>query len=121
MAIRRPRTAAGRRLVDDQHEALRRAGEEAGVALVWSETEEAALERAGQTVDRAERLRKVFDDEMRGDAHPAVLVKISGELRQLDRQVIALLAQLNPEGEDTPKSERHQRAARSRWTSKGGA
>jgi len=42
--MRRPRTAAGKRLVDSMHEALARTSAETGRTLVWSEQEEAALE-----------------------------------------------------------------------------
>jgi hypothetical protein len=38
-------------------------------------------------------------------------------LRALDRQVVDLLAKLNP-GVGAAKSERHQRAAQYRWDSK---
>lgn len=119
--MRRPRSAAGRRLVDAQNEALRRSSERLGRQLLWSEAEAAALERAGETVDRAERIRKLFDAELHGEPNPAVVVKLSAELRQLDRQVVALIALLNPEGEGPVKSGRHQRAAHTRWSARGGA
>lgn len=121
--MRRPRTAAGKRLVDSMHEALARTSAETGQTLVWSEQEEAALERAGETVDRAEKVRKLLDSALKADEpNPAVVVKLSAELRMLDKQVVDLLGKLNPEGEGPSKSQRHVRAARSRWDrSAGGA
>ncbi|MFD4368975.1 hypothetical protein [Rhodococcus sp. NPDC058521] len=120
--MRRPRTAAGKRLVDGQTENLHRAGTELGTHLVWTESEEAILERAGETVDRAEKLRKLLDSELRADEpRPAVTVKLSAEIRALDRLVVDLIGRLNPEGTERPKSQRHVRAARRRWDKAGGA
>ncbi|MFC9833183.1 hypothetical protein ACFVKB_05055 [Rhodococcus sp. NPDC127530] len=113
--MRAPKTTAGKRLVKAQNDALARASSDQGQTLVWSEAEEAILERAGETVDRAEHVRKLFASEMAGEQNPATVVKLSAELRMLDRQVVDLVAKLNPEGVGPAKSARHQRAARSRW------
>lgn len=114
--MRRPRTAAGKRLVDSMNAALARTSTEAGQALVWSEQEEAALERAGETVDRAEQVRKLLASALKSeDPNPSVVVKLSAELRMLDKLTVDLLGNLNPDGEGPAKSARHVRAARSRW------
>lgn len=115
--MRRPKTAAGRRLVDAQNAALARTCTETGEDLVWSEYEEAALERAGETVDRAEAVRKLLQIELRKDEpNGNTVVKLSAELRSLDKLVVDLLGRLNPEGDEPAKSERHQRAANARWS-----
>src|SRR5690606_41419339 len=76
----RPRPAAGRRLVDSMHEALARTSAETGRTLVWSEQEEAALERAGETVGRAEKVGKLLDSALKADEpNPLVVVKLSAE------------------------------------------
>lgn len=82
--------------------------------LQWDEREADALTRACATADRVETLQRAFDAEQDGEARPAVLAKLSSELRALDRQVVDLLGRLNP-GVGLAKSERHQRAAGARW------
>lgn len=114
--MKQPKTAAGKALVAAQNAALERASQTLGQALVWSEAEEAALERAGLTVDRAEALRKLLAAELAAEEPNAGrVVKLSAELRMLDKLTVELLARLNPEGTEPAKSERHQRAARRRW------
>lgn len=110
-----PRKTAGRRLREEMDSALERARVELGEpGLQWDEREADALTRACGTAERAESLQAVFDAEQAGDASPAVLAKVSAELRALDRQVVDLLGRLNP-GVGAAKSERHQRAASARW------
>lgn len=114
--MRRPKSAAGRRLVDAQNAALARASTERGETLLWSEAEEAVLERAGETVDRAEHVRRMLASELRAEEpNPNAVVKLSAELRALDKFVVDLIAKLNPEGEGPAKSARHVKAARTRW------
>jgi hypothetical protein len=61
--------------------ALSRASKQAGAALQWSEQELAVIERACATADRAQIIQASFDAEQEGEARPAELVKLSGELR----------------------------------------
>lgn len=113
-----PKLTAGRRLAAEMDACLGRAREELGEpGLVWDERESDALARACATADRCEVLVKVFDAEHGGECRPAVLAKLSGEIRALDRQVVDLLGRLNP-GVGAAKSERHQRAAGARWAPK---
>lgn len=110
-----PRKTAGRRLREEMDAALERARVELREpGLQWDEREADALARACVTADRVETLQQAFDTELSGDARPAVLAKLSSELRALDRQVVDLLGRLNP-GVGAAKSERHQRAAGARW------
>jgi hypothetical protein len=114
----RPRGAGGR-LRADLDAALFRASRECGQSLEWSEQELQVIERAAAAADRAAVLTKIWKQELAGDASPTVLVKISAELRACERAVIDLVARVNP-GIGAAKSERHQRAAQSRWA-RGGA
>ncbi|NKS00916.1 hypothetical protein GS528_07255 [Rhodococcus hoagii] len=114
--MRRPRTAAGRRLVDAQNAALAETCKDSGEEFVWTPAEEAALERAGDTEDRAESVRKLLQIELKSEEpDKALVVKLSAELRALDRLVVDLIGRLNPAGDEPVKSHRHQRAANSRW------
>jgi hypothetical protein len=88
--------------------------------LEWSEQELICLGVVSATADRAEVLRAAFDVERSGQANPAVLVKLSGEIRSLDRQVVDLVARVNPDV-GPAKSDRHARAANSRWGREAGA
>lgn len=113
-----PKLTAGRRLRAEVDAMLDRARVELGEPdLSWDERESDALTRACATADRVEVLQRAFDAEVGGEGRPAVLAKISAEMRALDRQVVDLVAKLNP-GVGPAKSERHQRAAQSRWTPK---
>jgi hypothetical protein len=104
----------------DLDSALQRASKDLGQPLEWSEQELATLERACATADRAEVLRARFDAEQEGGGKPTELVKLSAELRLLDKQVIDLIVRVNPDL-GPAKSDRHQRAARSRWDRRPGA
>ncbi|WP_143695437.1 hypothetical protein [Williamsia sp. 1135] len=82
--------------------------------LEWSEIEIKTLDMLGQTVDRAEDLRRVFDAERKGEGRPAMLVKISAEIRSLDRQISTFMAEIQVDS--GPKvSSRHLKAATARW------
>ncbi|ODR03620.1 hypothetical protein BHQ15_17835 [Mycolicibacillus koreensis] len=109
-----PKMTAGNRLRRDLDAALAAAGKELGTRLEWDEREADVIGRAAATADRLEVLRAAFDAESAGGADPAVLVKLSAELRALDRLVVDLVARVNP-GVGPAKSQRHIRAARSRW------
>ena len=98
-----------------QNDALKRSSVERGQTLMWSEAEEVALERAGETVDRAESIKALLAEEMAGESRPPIVVKLSGELRLLDKLVVDLVARLSPDGVGPVKSPRHQRAAHARW------
>lgn len=115
---RRPR-AAGARLRFDLDQALQRAGREAGQNLEWSEQELLVIDRAVAAADRAAVLTRLWKRELAGAAQPAVLVKLSAELRACERAAVDLVARVNP-GIGPAKSDRHQRAAQSRW-GRGGA
>jgi hypothetical protein len=110
--------SAGQRLRADMDSALQRAsvamGQPADQPLEWTEQEQVALVAACSAADRAEVLQEGFAAEMASEKRPTVLVKLSAEIRSLDRQVVDLLAKLNP-GLGPAVSERHQQASRKRW------
>jgi hypothetical protein len=110
---RRPR-GAGRQLRFDLDLALTRAGRELGQSLEWSEQESQVIDRAVAAADRAEVLGRSWKKEIAGEARPSVLVKLSAEMRACERAVVDLVARVNPGVRDA-KSDRHQRAAQSRW------
>lgn len=112
-----PHLTAGVELRRALDEALQLASEDLNQPLEWTEKESAILERACTTADRAAVLRAAFEDEQVGEKHPSVMVKLSAEIRMLDKQVVDFVAAINP-GDGAAKSERHQRAAASRWTPK---
>jgi hypothetical protein len=119
---RRRRPRAGQQLRAELDRALEHASRELGhgQTLEWSEHELVALERAASAADRAEELGWIYDTELAGERRPTVLVKLSGEIRSCERQVIDLVSKVNP-AVGPVKSERHQRAARSRWDRRPGA
>lgn len=99
--------------------ALRRASQEMGQPsdqpLEWTEQETVALDAACAAADRCEVLGKAFAAEERAkQPSSALLVKLSAEMRALDRQVVDLLGKVNP-GLGQAVSERHQTAARARF------
>lgn len=105
---------AGRRLRTRMDQALAHASRDAGQQLEWSEQELHILELAAETADRAAVFKDLFDTEQAGENRSTVLAKISAEHRALNRQVVDLVARVNP-GVGAAKSARHVRAARSRW------
>lgn len=108
---------AGARVKADLAAALARAARELGRPLEWSEAEAQAIDAAVRAADQAQVLREMFAAELADQARPAVAVKLSAELRLLDKAVVDLVARVNP-GVGPAKSERHVRAARSRWDAK---
>ncbi|MGE2835457.1 hypothetical protein [Mycobacterium sp. SMC-4] len=92
-------------------------GQPADAPLEWTEQEASALEAACTAADRSEVLKSGFDRELAGENRPSVLVKLSAEVRALDRQVVDLLAKVNV-GLGEGISQRHQRASRARWGAK---
>lgn len=101
-------------------EALKRAAVELGDELVWSEQEELMLARAASAADRSEELKEAYEAELQGEARSTALTRLSAEMRALDKQVVDLVRSVNV-GDGAPKSEQHQRAARSRWSRQRGA
>lgn len=119
---RRRRPQAGKRLRERLDDALKHARRELGQPLLeLTEHELEAVERACASADRAEELRWLYDEELRGEERrPSILTKLSGEIRLLDRQVVDLLARVKF-GVGDAKSERHAYSANQRWHQGGGA
>lgn len=109
----RPR-AAGARLRFDLDQALARASQECHQNLEWSEQELQVIDHAASAAERAAALGKLWKQELAGEARPTVLVKLSAEMRACERAVIDLVSRVNP-GLGPAKSDRHSRAAQSRW------
>jgi len=82
----------------------------------WSRQELDILEAACAAADRAAELGVLLAAELKRE-EPAVasVVRLSSELRLLERQRVSLVAMLRPKDVERPKSSRHQMAALSRW------
>lgn len=106
--------SAGQRLRELFDQALEEAGKASGKQLVWDEHEVAALEVAVRAADRCEQLAGVYERELAGESRPSLLAALSGEIRQLDRQMLDGLAKVKV-GVGVAKSEQHQRAVNYRW------
>ncbi|WP_193046812.1 hypothetical protein [Mycolicibacterium baixiangningiae] len=106
--------SAGERLRTQLDALLKASAREVGLTLEWSESELDILDRAARTADRVEQLQAVYDREVSGEGSPTVLVKLSAELRALDRQVVDLVARLSPEV-GPAKDPAKVRAANARW------
>lgn len=111
---RRPKTA-GEKLRDSLNAQLARASEDAREDLEWTNQEEAVLARAADAADRAEILNDRWVALANDPAtDPALLVKVSGELRALERSITDLVFKVSPELGQA-KSFQHQKAAQTRW------
>ncbi|WP_433626081.1 hypothetical protein [Nocardia sp. CA-120079] len=83
---------------------------------LWTEREEIYLKLAGRAADRASVLQSQLDAELeRDEPRASSVVRLSAELRQLERAQADLVARLSPNPGGAVKSERHQRAAVVRW------
>lgn len=80
----------------------------------WDARERLILDRACAAADRAEGLQASWDD-----ADASLKVRLSAELRALEKQIAELIFRLNPQATGAPKSDRHQRAANTRWGNHG--
>jgi hypothetical protein len=105
---------AGDQLRADMARALEHAAREAGRVLEFDEREARTITAAAAAADRGEQLRALWDAELAGRTRPSVAVKLAAEIRLCEKHVVDLLARVNP-GPGQVKSDRHVRAARSRW------
>lgn len=107
-------STAGQALLAEFDSALERASKAAGRRLVWDEHEQHHLRAAAAAADRRATLQQLFDTELAGENRPTTLVKLSAEMRLLDKAVADHLGRVRV-GVGVAKSERHQRAANARW------
>lgn len=110
-------TSAGQTLRDEFDDALAKASKRLGKTMHWDEHERHALTAACSAADRRAELQTVFDAERSGENQPGVLIKLSAELRQLDKAIADHLGRVRI-GPGVAKSERHQRAVNARWSRK---
>jgi hypothetical protein len=123
MMPRRRNPQAGKKLRAELDELLARVSTEkypGQPALVWSEQEAQIIDRAAAAADRAEVLGWLWQQEMDGNTSAATLVKLSAEMRACERAAVDLVSKVNPDVGEA-KSDRHQRAARTRWDRRTGA
>lgn len=106
---------AGEALRATMDAALANASKDDGKDYEWGEHELHHLAAASRAANRVETLQRALDTATAG-GDPALVVKISAEMRACDKAVGDHLAKVVV-GEGLAKSERHQRAANSRWDS----
>lgn len=106
---------AGEALRATMDAALADASKEDSKDYEWSEHELHHLAAASRAADRVETLQRALDAATAAN-DPALAVKISAELRACDKAIGDHLARVSI-GEGVAKSERHQRAANTRWDS----
>jgi hypothetical protein len=105
---------AGQRLRETFDQALDRVSQRLGKRMAWDEHELEALSAAASAANRRDELQQVYRDQLAGDGGPAILVKLSAEMRMLDKAVADHLGRVRI-GPGVAKSERHQRAVNARW------
>lgn len=93
--------------------ALSREAQESGRQLEWDERDTHHLDAAARCADRVDVLQRQLDAELAAENRASVVVKISAELRALDRATAEHLSKIQV---GVPaKSERHVAAVRARW------
>jgi hypothetical protein len=109
------KTPVGQQLLADMDAALARSSRDLGTALEFSEIEHHTLALAAAAADRCEELRRLWVIELnRPEPRATSAANLAGELRLTEKAVIDLLVRVNLDT-GPAKSDRHQRAARSRW------
>jgi hypothetical protein len=108
-----PQTAGGR-LMADLDAALAEASANLGKPLTWDEHEQHEIAAAARAANRCEILQQQLDAEVAGENRPDVVVKLSAEMRLLDKAITDHLGHVHI-GPVVAKSQRHQRAVNARW------
>ncbi len=107
------RQTPGRRLIDELITAL-------PPGVEWTRIERTTLASVEVMADRLAVLRKRTDAALADPETPAAQVAVlSNATRCLEVSMNAMVRTLDPEMVAQPKSERHQRAALSRWHGTG--
>ncbi|UGT94861.1 hypothetical protein KN246_15840 [Mycobacterium intracellulare] len=103
-------------LLDALNAKLARASERQGVPLTWTAAEQHTLEILADTIDRRTALTSAFDACEASEAKTQV--KLSTEIRQLDRLVVQLLGKIDvaaPKRPDSLRTVKARQAANARW------
>ena len=88
--------------------------------IEWTAAEKAVCGLIAETADLVETLRALLAVEVaKPEPAPHRCCELAGEIRQAQAQIAKMIASLDPEMTREPKSERHQRAARARWSGVG--
>ena len=117
------RMTAGRRLRRTWDAALRAEATRLRQPLEWTELELRVLAAAESAEHRREQLQACLDAELAGERSPAVLTKLSAEVRLTEKAVLEHLSRLSlaADGGSAAKSPRHARAAEHRWAKRDAA
>jgi hypothetical protein len=84
------------------------------IELVWDEKEALAIDAAAAAADRRTELQDRYDARLAAGAESTELTKLSAELRACEKAIVDMTAKISFDA-GPAKSERHVRAARSRW------
>jgi hypothetical protein len=106
--------SAGGRLIAELDAALAEASRNLGKPLAWDEHEKQEIAAAARAANRREILQAQLDAEVAGENRPEVAVKLSAEMRLLDKSITDHLGRVHI-GPGAAKSPRHQRAVNARW------
>ena len=109
---------AGQQLRKRVEAELAAEAERVGHRLEFDAKELECLRLAVSAEDRREYLLGVLAEAQEAGDVPLLAVKISAEVRALDRQIVDLLGRISYQI-GTGKSVRHQRAAAARWDRSG--
>lgn len=106
--------SAGGRLMADLDAALAEASASLGKPLSWDEHERHEIQAAARAANRREILQQQLDAEVADDNRPEVVVKLSAEMRLLDKAITDHLGRVHI-GPGAAKSQRHRRAVNALW------
>jgi hypothetical protein len=120
MPVRRGAVPAGRRLLAQFDAALKRESEATGKRLEFDEHEQVELRLAAAAADRRGQLQAAYDAELEGESRASLLVKLSAEIRLLDKAIGDHLGRVHV-SLGAAKSQQQQQAARSRWDRRNAA
>ena len=111
------RTAEARRMAKALADELKSAGDEVGHTLVWSAAEEAIIEQICVETDRKVHLLALYEEA----EDPALMVKLSAEVRLLEGSIARQLRQVKTElpAAESSTTVKARQAAQSRWGGKG--
>ena len=108
------RLTAGRRLRRDLDRALDEAAAECGEVLVWTQTDLQMIGLMCAAADRADALRDIWESSLASGVSASTLTKLSGEIRQCERQIAGLLDRLDVGLQGSWAKQQRKRASRSR-------
>ena len=90
------------------------AAAECGEVLVWTQTDLQMIGLMCAAADRADALRDIWESSLASGVSASTLTKLSGEIRQCERQIAGLLDRLDVGLQGSWAKQQRKRASRSR-------